>query len=89
MGRMNRVLSALGVAAIAAAVTAGLAVTVLTESALRAGMRVLGEAEGFPKLPTCEIGLVRGRRGPAVAIVDKLAEHIVSALDNLSVPAAA
>jgi hypothetical protein len=52
-------------------------------------MRVLGDAEGFPKLPSCEIGLVRARRGPSAAIVDKLAEHIVSALDNLSVPAAA
>jgi DNA-binding transcriptional LysR family regulator len=90
MGRPYRVLyQSANAAAIAAAVTAGLAVTVLTESALRAGMRVLGESEGFPKLPTCEIGLIRGRRGPSTAIVDKLAEHIVSALDNLSVPVAA
>jgi hypothetical protein len=70
-------------------VTAGLAMTVVTESALRPGMRVLGEVDGFPKLPTCEIGLVRARRGPSTAIVEKLAEHIVSALDNLSVPVAA
>ena len=68
---------------------AGLAVTVLAESALRPGMRVLGEAEGFPRLPTCEIGIIRSWHRPASAIVDKLAEHIVSSLDNLSVPAVA
>jgi DNA-binding transcriptional LysR family regulator len=90
VGRPYRVLyQSANSSAIAAAVTAGLAVTVVTESSLRAGMRVLGDAEGFPKLPMCEIGLVRARRGPASAIVDKLAEHIVSALDNLSVPVAA
>ena len=69
--------------------TAGLAVTALAESALRPGMRVLGEAEGFPRLPMCEIGIVRGSHRPSSAIVDKLAEHIVSSLDNLSVPAVA
>jgi DNA-binding transcriptional LysR family regulator len=75
--------------ALSAAVLAGLAVTVVAESALRPGMRVLSEAEGFPRLPSCEIGLIRGRGRPASALVDKLAEHIVSSLDNLSVPAAA
>jgi DNA-binding transcriptional LysR family regulator len=90
IGRPYRVLyQSANSAAIAAAVTAGLAVTVVTESALRPGMRVVGDADGFPKLPQCEIGLVRARRGPATPIVDKLAEHIVSALDNLSVPVAA
>jgi DNA-binding transcriptional LysR family regulator len=90
VGRPYRVLyQSANSAAIAAAITAGLAVTVLTESALRPGMRVLGEAEGFPKLPMCEIGLVRARHGAATPVVDKLAEHIVSALDNLSLPAAA
>jgi DNA-binding transcriptional LysR family regulator len=90
VGRSYRVLyQSANSTAIAAAVTAGLAVTVLTESALRPGMRVLGEAEGFPRLPACEIGLVRARRRPATAIVDKLAEHIVAALENLSVPVAA
>jgi DNA-binding transcriptional LysR family regulator len=75
-------------AAVSAAVLAGLAVTVLPESALRPGMRVISEAEGFPRLPTCEIGLVRSPARQSAA-VDKLAEHIVSALDNFSVPAAA
>ena len=74
--------------ATAAAVLAGLAVSVLAESALRPGMRVLGEADGFPRLPACQIGLVRSWNRPASPIVDALAEHIVSSLDNLSVPAA-
>jgi DNA-binding transcriptional LysR family regulator len=75
--------------AISAAVLAGLAVSALAESALRPGMRVLGEADGFPRLPTCEIGLVRSWNRPQSPIVDALAEHIVSSLDNLSVPAVA
>jgi len=76
-------------AALSAAVLAGLAVTVVAESALRPGMRVLSEAEGFPRLPSCEIGIIRGLNRPGSALVEKLAEHIVSSLDNLSVPVAA
>jgi len=75
--------------AISAAVLAGLAVTVVAESALRPGMRVLSEAEGFPRLPSCEIGIIRSWNQATSAVVDKLAEHIVSSLDNLSVPAVA
>jgi len=89
-GRKFRVLyQSANSTAIAAAVTAGLAVSVLAESALRPGMRVLGDADGLPRLPACEIGIVRGQHRPPSAIVDKLAEHIVSSLDNLSVPAVA
>ena len=68
--------------AVGAAVLAGLAVSVLPESALRQGMRVLGEHEGFPRLPPVDIGLLRGRTKNPVA--DALAGHIVSSLDNLS-----
>jgi len=68
--------------AVGAAVVAGLAVSVLPESALRPGMRVLGEAEGFPRLPPVDIGLLRGRAKNPVA--DALAGHIVSSLDNIS-----
>jgi DNA-binding transcriptional LysR family regulator len=90
VGRKYRVLYTSGNStAISAAVLAGLAVTVLAESALRPGMRVLAEADGFPRLPTCEIGMIRGTGRPASAVVDKLAEHIVSSLDNMSVPAIA
>jgi DNA-binding transcriptional LysR family regulator len=87
VGRKYRVLYTSGNStAISAAVLAGLAVTVLAESALRPGMRVLSEADGFPRLPSCEIGIIRSWNRQASPIVDKLAEHIVSSLDNLSVP---
>jgi hypothetical protein len=70
-------------------VLAGLAVSVVSESALRPGMRVVGEADGFPRLSTCQIGLIRSWSRPASTTVDKLAEHITSSLGNLSVPAVA
>ena len=69
--------------AVAAAVLAGLAVSVLPESGLRPGMRVLNAAEGFPELPSCRIGLVRTAHESS-ALADALAGHIVSSLDNLS-----
>lgn len=74
--------------AVGAAVLAGLAVSVLPESALRPGMRVLCEADGFPKLPECEIGLMRSWKKRS-RVTEALVEHIVSSLDNLSVPQAA
>ena len=89
-GRKYRVLyQSANATAIAAAVQAGLAVTILAEFALRRGMRVLGESDGLPRLPMCEIGIIRSSRRPELPIVRALAEHIVSSLDNLSVPAAA
>jgi DNA-binding transcriptional LysR family regulator len=89
-GRKYRVLYTSGNStAISAAVLAGLAVTVLAESALRPGMRVLSEADGFPRLPSCEIGIIRSWNSNPSPVIDKLAEHIVSSLDNLSVPAVA
>jgi DNA-binding transcriptional LysR family regulator len=90
VGRKYRILYTSGNStAISAAVLAGLAVTVFPESALRPGMWVLSEGEGFPRLPICEIGIIRSWARPASPIVDKLAEHIVSSLDNLSIPAMA
>ena len=74
--------------AVGAAVLAGLAVSVLPESALRPGMRVLCEAEGFPKLPECEIGVMRSWNKHS-RVTEALVEHIISSLDNLSVPQAA
>lgn len=69
--------------AVGAVVLAGLAVGVLPESAVRTGMRVLGEAEGFPALPSVKIALLRNsnRRDH---ITNALADHIVQSLDNLS-----
>lgn len=69
--------------AVAAAVLAGLAVSVLPESGLRPGMRVLSPADGFPELPHCRIGLVRNPHETS-ALADALAEHIISSLDNMS-----
>jgi len=69
--------------AVAAAVLAGLAISVLPESGLRPGMRVLTPADGFPELPYCRIGLVRNPHETS-PLADALAEHIVSSLDNLS-----
>lgn len=89
-GRKHRVLyQSANSTAVLAAVAAGLAVTALAESALKPGMRVLGEADGFPRLPMCEIGIIRSWHRPVSAIVDALSEHIKSSLDNLSVRSAA
>jgi DNA-binding transcriptional LysR family regulator len=84
IGRPYRVLySSSNAGAVAAAVLAGLAVTVLAESGLRPGMRVLTAADGFPELPSCRVGLVRNAHDSS-ALADALAEHIISSLDNLS-----
>lgn len=84
IGRPHRVLySSRNFAAVGAAVLAGLAVSVLPESAIRPGMRVLGPSDGFPALPPCRIALVRN---PAAVTetVEALAAHIVESLDNMS-----
>jgi DNA-binding transcriptional LysR family regulator len=84
IGRPYRVLySSSNAGAVAAAVLAGLAVSVLAESGLRPGMRVLTTADGFPDLPSCRIGLVR-KAHESSALAEALAGHIISSLDNLS-----
>jgi DNA-binding transcriptional LysR family regulator len=84
IGRPYRVLyNSANSGAVAAAVLAGLAVSVMPESGLRPGMRVLTPADGFPELPSCRIGLVRSPHERS-ALAEALAEHIVSSLDNLS-----
>lgn len=75
-------------AVIAAAVLSGLAVSVLPECALRPGMRVLGEADGFGALPDCQIGIMRSHSSRP-ELVEALARHISESLDNISVPAGA
>ncbi|MFO1184383.1 MAG: LysR substrate-binding domain-containing protein [Bauldia sp.] len=89
-GKRSRVLySSVSATATAAAVLAGLAVSICPESALRAGMRVLGDADGFPRLPPCDLGMIQSAVRLPTAPVEALAEHIVSSLDNLTVRAAA
>ena len=84
VGRPYRILySSSNAGAVTAAVLAGLAVSVLAESGLRPGMRVLTAAEGFPELPACRVGLVRNPHESST-LAAALAEHIVSSLDNLS-----
>lgn len=70
---------------LSAAVLAGLAVAVLPECALRPGMRVLTEAEGFVQLPKFGIGILRGASKQA-AIMDALVQHIVASLETISAP---
>jgi len=88
MGRDYRVLfTSFSATVIAAAVLSGLAVSVLAECALRPGMRVLTEADGFGALPECKIGIMRGKTEHP-ALVEALAQHISESLDNISVPLA-
>ena len=70
-----------------ATVLSGQAASVLPECALRPGMRILGEADGFGALPEVHIGIMRGHSSQP-EIVDALARHIAESLDNISVPAA-
>ncbi|TCT09972.1 DNA-binding transcriptional LysR family regulator [Tepidamorphus gemmatus] len=69
-------------AALSSAVLAGLAVSILPESAIRPDMRILTERDGFPALPPCDIGFVRARQARS-PIHDALAEHIVTRIGNL------
>jgi DNA-binding transcriptional LysR family regulator len=59
----------------------GLAVAVMPEICMRPGMRILTEADGFPKLGTFDIGLIfkPGRKNPAV---EALAKHVREGLQS-------
>lgn len=50
--------STFNLAGIGAIVEAGLAVSVMSRSAVPSQLRILQEADGFPRLPDTEIGLV-------------------------------
>lgn len=67
--------------AVGAMIQSGLAVSVLAESALRNGMRVLGPEEGFPLLPPVKIALLRNPRA-RTHLAQALAQQIVQSLDN-------
>jgi DNA-binding transcriptional LysR family regulator len=89
IGRQHRILyTSANSGAVAAAVLAGLAISVFPESGVRPGMRLLTTADGFPELPSCDIGLLRNTHESS-ALADALAGHIISSLDNLSQPAQA
>ena len=68
VGRPYRIAyTSASISGVLAAVTAGLAVTVLGRSVPPAGVRPLGVAEGFPPLPPASITLHRGGSVSAVA----------------------
>ncbi|WP_337266184.1 LysR substrate-binding domain-containing protein [Oryzifoliimicrobium ureilyticus] len=68
---------------IAAAVLSGLAVSVMPESALRPGMKVLSQADGFPPLPPVQIGIMK-RPGVSLSLMNAITAHIAACLDNIS-----
>lgn len=68
-------------AAVGAMIQAGLAVGVLPESGVRAGMRILSAEEGFPPLASVQIALLKNPHSRA-HLAQALAEHIVQSLDN-------
>ena len=70
---------------VGSAVLAGLAVSVQPESALRPGMRVLTESDGFIPLPDCQIGLLRGQREKN-DVTEALVNHIKRSLDAIRTP---
>jgi DNA-binding transcriptional LysR family regulator len=75
LGRPYRIAyTSASISGILAAVTAGLAVTVLSRSVLPAGVRPLGAQEGLPPLPSATITLHRG--GTVSAVAECLANYI-------------
>ncbi|GEO85162.1 MULTISPECIES: LysR substrate-binding domain-containing protein [Alphaproteobacteria] len=68
---------------VAAAVLAGMAVSVLPESALRTGMKVLSQADGFPSLPPVQIGIMK-RPGLSASLMNAITDHISACLDNIT-----
>jgi DNA-binding transcriptional LysR family regulator len=83
MNRSYRVLyTSPSATALTAAVMSGLAITVFPESAVRPDMRRLGEEEGFPELPDCDIALLQSKNASASS-VNALATHIMENLGNL------
>jgi DNA-binding transcriptional LysR family regulator len=61
--------------AIDAAVLQGLAVAAMPEICIRPGMRVLTEAEGFPRMSSMKIGLMR-KQGKQSQAAEALAAHV-------------
>ncbi len=64
-----------------AAVLQGLAIAAMPEICLRPGMRVLTEADGFPKLGVFDIGMIR-KPGKLSSAVEALARHVQEGLGS-------
>lgn len=74
-------------AAITAAVSAGLAATVLTASAVPPGLQVVGPAQGLPELPPIDITCYHGNRALAPAterLRDYIAQTMVGAAPSVA-----
>lgn len=77
MGREYRVAyTSPSLSALMAVVSAGLALTAQLQSLIPADMRIVGEAEGLPQLPLCNIMLMRNEHSKS-PVTETLAEHIV------------
>lgn len=86
MGRDYRILfTSWSATVIIAAVLSGQAVSILPECALRPGMRILGESDGFGALPEVRIAILRGHSSEP-ELIEALARHISDSLDNISTP---
>jgi DNA-binding transcriptional LysR family regulator len=59
----------------------GLAIAAMPEICVRPGMRVLTEADGFPKLGLFDIGLIR-KPGKASSAIEALAQHVKEGLGS-------
>ncbi|MCF5354642.1 LysR family transcriptional regulator, partial [Pseudomonas syringae] len=78
MGRDYRIAySSSSMAAITAVVSAGLAVTAQFQSLATADLRILGEAEQLPQLPTASIVLLRKSGNPS-PITECMADYIIA-----------
>ncbi|MCF5196512.1 LysR family transcriptional regulator [Pseudomonas syringae] len=78
MGRDYRIAySSSSMAAITAVVSAGLAVTAQFQSLATADLRILGEAEQLPQLPTASIVLLRNPENPS-PITECMADYIIA-----------
>lgn len=75
-------------AVLVSAASAGLAITVMPESALRPGLRVFDERDGMPALPSCEIALMRSEKA-VEPVHDALYDHIIASIGNISMMQAA
>ncbi|MDD9876316.1 MAG: LysR substrate-binding domain-containing protein [Magnetovibrio sp.] len=71
--------------AIQGAVLGGFAVSIVEESTIPAGVRVLSEADGYPRLPDVEVALHRAP-GEISAPAQRLAEHIRESLGRPARP---
>ncbi len=89
VGRRHRLLySSWSTMVLASAVLSGLAISVLPESAIQPGMRILTESEGFPDLPDAEIALIRSSK-VSNKTIDAMASHIRESLAGvISLPEA-